>query len=94
MGCIDLSAGLAAKWSSFRLRRRMRRFAVLLVEAREAKPELLRYLESLEMKSDNQARELEMLRWTLAGEKMADWDHEQDRQDWLNRIGKTREPGK
>ncbi|MDB5049652.1 MAG: hypothetical protein JWO30_2723 [Fibrobacteres bacterium] len=84
---------MAAKWRSFRLRRRMHRFANLLIKAREAKPELLSYLERLEMRSENQARELKMLRWTLAGEQMADWDQEQDRIEWLLRLGRVKDAG-
>jgi hypothetical protein len=94
MGCIGLSAIWAAKWKAFRLRRRMRYFAALVVEAREAKPELLRYLESLESKAENQARELKALRWTLAGEQLADWDQEQDRLEWRNRPAKLKGPEK
>lgn len=87
---MGLPARLAAKWKSARLRRRMRRFAMLLIEAREVKPELLRYLEWLETKSENQARELKALRWTVAGEQMADWDEAQDRKDWLDRADGVR----
>jgi hypothetical protein len=68
----------------------MQRFAELLIQAREAKPELLRYLERLEMLSENQARELKMLRWTLSGEQMADLDEELDRYEWLLKAGKLR----
>jgi hypothetical protein len=88
---LDAAARLAAKLKAYRIRRRMRRFAELLIEAREAKPELLRYLEGLEMKTETQARELKMLRWTLTGEQMADWDQEQDKADWLRRLGKVKD---
>jgi hypothetical protein len=87
MSSMGMPASLAAKWKSYRLRRRMRRFANLLIKAREAKPELLSYLESLEMKSESQARELKTLRWSLAGEQMADWDQEQDKWEWFLRLG-------
>jgi hypothetical protein len=93
MMSMGLPARMAAKWRSLRLRRRMHRFALLLIEAREAKPELLRYLEGLELKSECQARELKALRWTLSGEQMADWDQEQDKQEWMQRAGKLKERG-
>jgi hypothetical protein len=93
MANMGLPVRIVAKWQSFRLRRRMHSFANLLIKAREAKPELLSYLERLEMTSDNQARELKMLRWTLAGEQMADWDQEQDRLEWFLRLARLKDAG-
>ena len=79
-----LNNGLTMRWSMrwkhFRLRRRMKRFARLLVKAREAKPRLLSYLEELECRSERQSRELDTLRWTMTGERFADLDQELDRQ--------------
>ena len=70
------------RWKFRRLRRRMRRSAWLLMEAREAGPELFRYVETLELQLDRQERELKALRWTVKGERMADWDQEQDQLEW------------
>ena len=88
-----LPARIGAKWKSIRLRRRMRRFAILLVQAREAEPELIRYLEALEMKCESQDRELRMLRWTLSGEQMADLDMEEDKREWSLRLRGIKEAG-
>jgi hypothetical protein len=84
----NITFKFSERWQSYRKRRRMQRFAEILIEAREAKPELLRYLERLEMISENQARELKMLRWSLSCEQMADVDEELDRYDWLLKAGK------
>ncbi|MEO7426925.1 MAG: hypothetical protein ABI036_17185 [Fibrobacteria bacterium] len=62
----------------------MRHLAALLIEAKEAKPELLRYLEGLELQSENQGKELKMLRWTRSCEQFADLDQELDRKDWYS----------
>jgi hypothetical protein len=82
---------VSAIWKAYRLRRRMRRIAMLLIEARLGQPELLRYLERLEMRIENQERELRMLRWAVSGEQMADWDHEQDIWDWHRKGGQVAE---
>jgi hypothetical protein len=78
------------RWHFFRLRRRMRRFAELLMQAREAGPELFRYVEALEMRVDSQERELNVLRWTVRGEQMADWDLEQDQLEWRRRVERNK----
>ncbi len=59
-----------AKWRFFWLRRRMLHFAMLQIKAREAGPELYRYLEALECRVDTQERELKSLRWTMVGERL------------------------
>lgn len=69
---------LAIRWRNYRFRKRMHSSACLLVKSREIKPEVLRYLESLEYRIEKQDKELRMLRWSLEGELMAEWDREQD----------------
>ena len=69
-----LTMGLKA----FLGKRRMKRLARMLVAAKEAKPELYRYLETLEARYESQARELRMMRWTVSGERFADIDEDLD----------------
>lgn len=75
-----------ARWRAFRLRKRMHRISRLLMRAREAGPDLFRYVEALEMRVDRQERELAALRWTAKGERMADWDQEQDQLEWRRMV--------
>jgi hypothetical protein len=79
-----------ARWRTYRLRKRMRQITRLLMRAREASPDLFRYLEALEMRVDRQERELAALRWTANGERMADWDQEQDQLDWRRMVENSR----
>lgn len=76
----------AGRWKYYRLRKRMHGLARLLMRAREAGPELYRYVETLEAQVDRQERELGYLRWTVNGERMADLDLEQDRLEWRRRV--------
>lgn len=76
---------IALRWTNYRFRKRMRSSACLLVKSREIKPEVLRYLESLEFRVEKQDRELRMLRWSMEGELMANWDREQDIREKRNR---------
>lgn len=76
-------------WKYYRLRKRMHGLARLLMKAREAGPELFRYVEMLEAQVDRQERELNHLRWTVNGERMADWDLEQDQLEWRQRVETT-----
>jgi hypothetical protein len=86
-----LIAGWAvARWRAYRMRQRMHRLARLLMRAREAGPDLFRYLEALEMRVDRQERELAALRWTVKGERMADWDQEQDQLEWRRMVESNR----
>ncbi len=65
----------------------MKRWARLLIEAKQAKPQLFHYLEALETRFESQSRELRMLRWTLSGERFADLDEELDlqiRHSWID----------
>ena len=78
------------RWRFFWFRRRMRRFARWLERAREAGPELYRYVEALELRVDRQERELSALRWTVDGERMADWDLEQDQLEWRRRVERNK----
>ena len=79
-----------ARWKAYRLRRRMHRHARQLIRAQEAGPDLLRYMEALEMRVDRQERELAALRWTVKGERMADWDQEQDQLEWRRMVESNR----
>jgi hypothetical protein len=78
------------RWKAFRLRKRMHRITRLLMLAREAGPDLYRYVEALEMRVDRQERELAALRWTVKGERMADWDQEQDQLEWRRMVEDNR----
>jgi hypothetical protein len=78
--------GFFARWRAYRLRKRMHRIIRLLMRAREAGPDLFRYVEALEMRVDRQERELATLRWTVKGERMADWDQEQDQLEWRRMV--------
>lgn len=78
------------RWKAYRLRKRMHRLALLLMRAREASPDLFRYVEALEMRVDRQERELAALRWTVKGERMADWDQEQDQMEWRRMVENSR----
>jgi|GEM_PF-4592686 len=69
---------VAIRFKNYRTRRRMRSRAKLLVQAGALKPEILSYLESLEFRVDRQDKELRLLRWSLEGEQMANWDLVQD----------------
>lgn len=79
-----------ARWRTYRLRKRMRRIMQSLIQAKEAGPELFRYVEALEMRVDRQERELASLRWTVKGERMADWDQEQDQLEWRRMVESSR----
>lgn len=79
-----------ARWRAYRLRKRMHRIIRLLMSAREAGPDLFRYVEALEMRVDRQERELAALRWTVKGERMADWDQEQDQLEWRRMVESSR----
>ena len=79
-----------ARWKAYRLRKRMHGLARLLIRAREAGPDLFRYVEALEMRVDRQERELTALRWTVKGERMADWDLEQDQLEWRRMVESNR----
>ena len=76
----------AGSWKYYRLRKRMHGVARLLMQAREAGPELYRYIETLEAQVDRLERELSYLRWTVNGERMADLDLEQDQLEWRKRV--------
>ena len=78
------------RWGLFRTRRRMHRMAAALIRAREAGPDLFRYVEALELRVDRQERELNALRWTVNGERMADWDLEQDQLEWRQKVESSR----
>ena len=60
------------------------------MRAHEASPDLFRYMEALEMRVDRQERELAALRWTVKGERMADWDQEQDQLEWRRMVESNR----
>jgi hypothetical protein len=79
----------AGQWKYYRLRKRMHGLARLMMQAREAGPELYRYVEMLENQVDRQERELNHLRWTVGGERLADLDLEQDRLEWRQRVETT-----